>query len=82
MSDPNYAERARRLEEQHVGLRRQMAEIAASIAATEDQIANTFEKMAQQRSASDAEHLLAQAEKARSYAVKERGRAADYGDDD
>ena len=54
MSDPSNPERARRLEKQGAGLRRQMAEIAASIAVTEEQVASTFEQMAKRRSSSEA----------------------------
>ena len=59
-------------------LRRRLADVAASIAYTEDQVAETFERMAL-ASPEDATRLQEQAERARRFATLERDRAASLG---
>jgi hypothetical protein len=59
-------------------LRRQSAELAGAIAATEEQVADTLDKVAEHRPPHDADRLHAQATEARDYASKERRRAAEY----
>ena len=61
-----------------VMLRRRLANVAASIACTEDQVAATFERMALALP-DDAIRLRAQAERARHFATLERDRAASLG---
>ena len=58
-------------------LRKQMAEQAASLASTEDQVANTFERLAQRGGPRESEQR-AVAKQARDYAEVERRRAAHY----
>jgi hypothetical protein len=55
--------------------RRRLAALAASIAGTEDRVANTLERMAL-ACPEDAAGLLARAAQARHYASLERNRAA------
>ena len=59
-------------------LRQRLADVAASIACTEDQVAATFERMALALP-DDAIRLQAQAERARHFATLERDRAASLG---
>jgi len=59
-------------------LRRRLANVAASIACTEDQVAETLERMALALP-EDARRLQAQAERARRFATVERDRAASLG---
>ena len=61
-----------------VMLRRRLANVAASIACTEDQVAETLERMALALP-DDAIRLRAQAERARHFATLERDRAASLG---
>jgi hypothetical protein len=56
-------------------MRRQLAELAASIAGTEDRVADTFERLALTHPR-EASGLLARAAQARQYAMLERNRAA------
>ena len=56
-------------------LRQRIADVAASIARTEDQVAATMERIALVVP-EDATRLLAQAERARRFATLERDRAA------
>lgn len=56
-------------------LRQRLADVAASIARTEDQVADTMERLAL-RLPDDAVTLRAHAARARRYATVERGRAA------
>jgi len=56
-------------------LRQRLADVAASIACTEDQVAETMERMATVLPY-DAARLLAHAAQARRYATMERDRAA------
>jgi hypothetical protein len=56
-------------------IRRQLADLAAAIAGTEDRVADTFERLALTRPY-DASGLLARAAQARQYAMLERNRAA------
>ena len=56
-------------------LRRRLANVAASIACTEDQVAETLERMALALP-EDAMRLQAHAERARRFATLERDRAA------
>jgi hypothetical protein len=79
MSDPIDAERIMRHQrEQHAELRRRMAEVAGSVAATEEKIAATLDEVAKFRPPHDAERLNAKAEEARQYAAKERDRSASF----
>ena len=78
MSGLGHEERSHRFEQERVTLRRRMAEVAATVAETEEQGANTLEDVAEHRSPSDAERLRAQAEEARQAAARERRRAASY----
>lgn len=78
MSDPTDEERAHRLGQKEAELRRRMAEMAGSVAATEEKVADTFEQVAKHRSPPDAERLRAKARDARGYAAKQRDRAANY----
>ena len=55
-------------------LRRRLADVAASIACTEDQVAETLERMAL-ACPDDAMRLQAHAERARRFATLERDRA-------
>jgi hypothetical protein len=71
-------ERSRRFEQERVVLRQRMAEVAATVADTEEQVASTLEDVAEHRPPSDAERLRAQAEEARQIATKEHRRAASY----
>jgi hypothetical protein len=59
-------------------LRRQSAELAGAIASTEEQVADTLDRVAEHRPPHDADRLHAQATEARDYASKERRRAAEY----
>jgi hypothetical protein len=59
-------------------LRRQAANLAGSIASTEERVADTLEKVADHRPPDDAKRLRARADEARTYAAKERHRAAEY----
>ena len=59
-------------------LRRRLANVAASIACTEDQVAETLERMALAWP-EDAMRLQAHAERARRFATLERDRAASLG---
>ena len=59
-------------------LRRRLADVAASIAWTEDQVAETLERMALALP-EDATRLQAHAERARRFAALERDRAASLG---
>jgi hypothetical protein len=79
VSNPTDANRAmRRNREQHAELRRRMAEVAGSVAATEEKVAATLDEAAKLRSPDDAERLSAKAEEARKYAAKERDRSAGF----
>ena len=59
-------------------LRQRLADVAASIVCTEDQVAATFERMALALP-EDAIRLHAQAERARHFATLERDRATSLG---
>ena len=74
MTEPTSAHH-RRLEVDGVVLRRRLADVAVSIACTEDQVAETLERMAL-AVPEDATRLLAHAERARRFATLERDRAA------
>jgi hypothetical protein len=54
------------------------AELAGAIASTEEQVADTLDRVAEHRPPHDADRLHAQATEARDYASKERRRAAEY----
>ena len=58
-------------------LRRRLGVTAASVAATEDQVADTLDHLARVRP-HDADRLRARAKHARLYAARERDRAAAY----
>ena len=58
-------------------LRRRMRDAAASVAVTEDWVADTLERLARARP-HDAARLRARAAHARSFAAEERARAAQY----
>jgi hypothetical protein len=66
-----------RLQLTAMSLRQRLRETAASIAATEDRVAETLERLARDRP-HDAERLLASAADARDLAAKQRARAAQY----
>ena len=77
MTGPNAGHQGR-LGIDGVLLRRRLADVAASIACTEDQVAETLERMALALP-EDAIRLRAQAERARHFATLERDRAASLG---
>ena len=58
-------------------LRQRMRDVAASVAATEDWIADTLERLARARP-HDAARLRARAAHARNFAAEEHARAAQY----
>ena len=58
-------------------MRRHLTFLASVVAATEDRVADTLERLAQTRPR-DAERLLARAAHAREYAELERARAAQF----
>ena len=60
-----------------ISLRQRMRDVAVSVAATEDWVADTLERMASDRP-HDAARLRARAAHARSFADLERARAAQY----
>ena len=61
-----------------ISLRQRMRDVATSVAATEDWIADTLERLASARP-HDAARLRARAAHARNFAAEERARAAQYG---
>lgn len=61
-----------------MGLRKQLAATAVSIAETEDWVADTFDRLARVRP-QEAERLHARAAQARQFAARERAQAAIYG---
>lgn len=63
---------------QGMALRHRLGVIAASIASTEDEVADTLERVARGRPR-DAPRLLKRAAEARSFAALERDRAVAYG---
>ena len=73
MSGPNAGHRGQ-LEIDGALLRRRLADVAAAIARTEDQVAETLERMALALP-EDARRLQANAEQARRFATLERDRA-------
>ena len=73
MSGPNAGHQGR-LEIDGALLRRRLADVAAAIARTEDQVAETLERMALALP-EDARRLQANAEQARRFATLERDRA-------
>ena len=77
MTGPN-ASHYERLGVDGAMLRRRLANVAASIACTEDQVAETLERMALALP-EDAMRLQAHAERARRFATLERDRAASLG---
>jgi hypothetical protein len=58
-------------------LRQRLGATAASVAATEEQVAATLDRLARARP-HDAERLRARATQARLFAAEERDRAAEY----
>jgi len=60
-----------------ISLRQRMRDVAASVAATEDWVADTLERLARARP-HDAARLRARAADARDFAALERARAAQY----
>jgi len=78
MSGLDHEERSHRFEQELVALRRRMAEVAATVADTEEQVAITLDDVAEHRSPPDAERLRARAEEARQAAARERRRAVSY----
>ena len=60
-----------------ISLRQRMRDVAASVAATEDRVADTLERLARARP-HDAARLRARAADARSFAAEERARAVQY----
>jgi hypothetical protein len=77
VTGPN-SSRQRQLVTDGVVLRRRLAGVAASIACTEDQVAETLERMALAMPDA-ATRLQAHAERARRFAALERDRAASLG---
>jgi hypothetical protein len=55
------------------GIRNQAAGLGISVAATEEEVADTLEEVAEPWPAADAERLRDEAESARQHAAKERG---------
>ena len=55
------------------GIRNQAAGLGSSVAATEEEVADSLEEVAEHRPAADAEPLRDEAESARQHAAKERG---------
>jgi hypothetical protein len=55
------------------GIRNQAAGLGNSVAATEEEVTDPLEEVAEHRSAADAEQLRDEAESARQHATKERG---------
>lgn len=78
MSDRTELDRADQLKQEGARLRRQSAQLASFVAATEEEVADTLEKVAENRPPHDAQRLIAMAEEARQYAAKERERSAEY----
>jgi phage shock protein A len=83
MSDP--IDRAHHLERKIASLQREgvdlrhwMAEVAGSVADSEEQLADLLERIAERRSPADAARLQAMADDARRYAAKEHDRSARY----
>jgi hypothetical protein len=70
-------ERLDRLRVVGASLRRRLGVTAASVAATEDRIADTLDRLARIRP-HDAERLRSRAAHARTFAAEERDRAARY----
>lgn len=66
------------IREEMAALRQRLVGLAISIADTEEQLATTLENAARSRPPHDAERLLAKADAARQFALKERDWAADY----
>jgi hypothetical protein len=71
-------ERLARLREIAADLRQRMGTTAASVALTEERVADTLDRLARVRP-HDAERLRARAADARLFAALERDRAAAYG---
>jgi hypothetical protein len=86
MSGPIEFERADPVVQEAIRLRRWMADVANVVAVTEEQVAETLERVAKHRSPLDAERLRAGASEARRCAAVERGLSTKYnmrgGDDD
>jgi serine/threonine protein kinase HipA of HipAB toxin-antitoxin module len=70
-------ERLARLRVMGTSLRRRLGVTAASVAATEDRVADTLDRLARIRP-DDAERLQSRAAHARHFAAEERDRAARY----
>ena len=60
---------------------RRAAEVASFVAATEEKVASTLEKVAEHRAPHDAMRLRAKAQDAREYAAKVRDRSTSYDPD-
>jgi len=71
-------ERAEQTRQKWFRLRRRAAEAARSVAATEDRVAQTLERLAENRPDADAERLRAKAKEARRCAARERDLGAQY----
>jgi hypothetical protein len=78
MSGPTEKKRADHAAQEAARLRLWAAEVASSLAATEEEVTRTLEKIAQHRSPPDAERLRARADEARRYAAVVRDRSAKY----
>jgi hypothetical protein len=78
VTGPDIAHRLGRLRDDGAGLRKRLAEVANSIANTEDQVAETLERMAVGMPEESA-RLRARAARARHIAGAERGWAAKFG---
>ena len=77
-STPQGEESVHHREQEEAVLLRRAVEVAGYVAATEDKIAATLERVAQHRSPPGAERRRAIARDARDYAARERSRAASY----
>jgi hypothetical protein len=78
MSGPTNTERGDDVGPETRRLRRHTAELASSLASTEEQVAATLEQVAKHRPSADAERVRAEADKARKYAAVLRDRNATY----
>jgi hypothetical protein len=78
MTDQTDDERSARLRAAAADLRQRMGTTAASVAVTEERVADTLDRLARVRPR-DAERLRARAAHARLFAALERDRAAAYG---
>jgi hypothetical protein len=79
MSGPMEEERVDHVVQEAIRLRRWVAEVANWVSATEEQVADTLDRVAEHRPAVDAERLRARASEARRCAAVQRGLSTKYG---